>query len=114
MSHKDNTTEIHKAISDFSKAFNTVPHDSLLGKLQFYGKDGLILKWISVFLKNRNHCVVVDRAKSELVSVDYGVPQGTVLGSILFLLYINDLPDMVSSHVRLFADDCYSITQLPV
>ncbi len=106
MSHRDNNTQIDIAILDFSKAFNTVPHDSLLGKLQFYSIDVPILKWISVFLKNRDQCIVVDGAKSELVSVDSGIPQGTVLGTILFLLHINDLPDMVSLQVRLFADNC--------
>ncbi len=105
MSHTDNNTQIDMAILDFSKAFDTVPHDSLLGKLQFYAIDGPILKWISVFLKNRDQCVVADGVKSELVSVDSGVLQGTVVGPILFLLHINNLPDMVSSQVRFFADD---------
>ncbi len=106
MSYRDNNVQIDMAILDFSKAFDTVHHDSLLGKLQFYGIDGHILKWISVFLKNRDQCVVADGVKSELVSVDSGVLHGSVLGPILFLLHINDLPDMVSSQVRLFADGC--------
>ena len=59
--------------------------------------------WISNFLKQR---VVVDGIQSDLVTVDSGVPQGTVLGPILFLLHINDLPSVISSKVRLFADDC--------
>ncbi len=106
MSHGDDNTQIDMAILDFSKAFYTVPHHILLGKLQFHGIDAPILKWISVFLKNRDQCIVVDGVKYELVSVDSGVLQGTVLGPILFLLHINDLPDMVSSQVRLFADGC--------
>ncbi len=102
------------AILDFSKAFDTVPQGSLLRKLQFYGIYGPILKWITVFLKNRDQCVVVDGVKSELVSLYSGVPQGTVLEPILFLLHINDLPDMVSSQVRLFANGCLLYPQLPV
>ena len=62
-----------------------------------------IWTWISNFLKQR---VVVDGIQSDLVTVDSGVPQGTVLGPILFLLHINDLPSVISSKVRLFADDC--------
>ena len=59
------------------------------------------------FLKQR---VVVDGIQSDLVTVDSGVPQGTVLGPILFLLHINDIPSVISSKVRLFADDCHSLS----
>ena len=96
-------SQIDIAVLDFSKAFDTVPHDGLLSKLKHYGIDDKIWTWISNFLKQR---VVVDGIHSDLVSVDSGVPQGTVLGPILCLLHINDLPSVISSKVRLFADDC--------
>ena len=88
---------------DFSKAFDTVPHDGLLSKLKHYGINDIVWTLISNFLKQR---VVVDGIQSDLVTVDSGVPQGTVLGLILFLLHINDLPSVISSKVKLFADDC--------
>ena len=97
-------SQIDMADLDFSKAFDTVPHDGLLSKLKHYGIDMNIWQWISNFLKNRKQCVVVDGMSSSPVDVDSGVPQGTVLGPILFLLHINDLPSIVSSKVRLFAD----------
>ena len=65
-----------------------------------------------LFSKKRKQCVVVDGVSSGLVDVDSGVPQGTVLGPILFLLHINDLPSIVSSKVRLFADDCLIYRQI--
>ena len=91
---------------DFAKAFDTVPHDHLLGKMAFYGVQGPILKWVSTFLKSRDQCVLVEGRRSGPVSVESGVPQCTVLGPLLFLMYINDLPGLVSSNIRLFADDC--------
>ena len=106
MYHRDRKVQVDMAILDFSKAFDTVPHGRLLGKLEFYGIEGKVLSWISLFLKSRDQCVVVEGARSGTVSVDSGVPQGTVLGPLLFLLHINDLPSVVSSTVRLFADDC--------
>ena len=75
----------------------------LLSKLKHYSIYDKIGTWVSNFLKQR---VVVDRIQSDLVTVDLGVPQGTVLCPILFLLHINDLPSVISSKVRLFADDC--------
>ena len=74
-----------------------------LCKLKHYDIDDKIWLWISNFLKQH---VVVDGIQSDLVTVDSGVPQGTVLGPILFLLPINDLPSVISSKVRLFANDC--------
>ena len=103
---KGSQTQIDIAVLDFSKAFDTVPHDGLLSKLKHYGIDDKIWTWISNFLKQRKQRVVVDGIQSDLVTVDSGVPQGTVLGPILFLLHINDLPSVISSKVRLFADDC--------
>ena len=93
-------------VLDFSKAFDVVPHQRLLHKLDHYGIRGPTLLWIQNFLTTRTQKVVVDGSFSDTAHVGSGVPQGTVLGPILFLCYINDLPSSVSSDVRLFADDC--------
>ena len=106
MRYRDRKVQVDLAILDFSKAFDTVPHNRLLQKLEFYYIQGDVLKWTSVFLKSRYQCVVVEGQRSGTFSVDSGVPQGTVLGPLLLLLHINDLPSVVSSQVRLFADDC--------
>ena len=90
---------------DFSKGFEKVNHEKLLHKLHQYRVRGNILKWIKGFLDGRTQTVVVEGDESTSVSVTSGVRQGSVLGPILFLAYINDLPDRVTSNVRLFADD---------
>ena len=90
---------------DFAKAFDKVSHNRLLYKLDHYGFSSEVLLWIKGFLSNRSQQVVLDNISSNSISVTSGVPQGSVLGPCLFLFYINDLPDCVSSNVRLFADD---------
>ena len=106
MTYRDQKDQIDIAVLDFSKAFDTVPHDRMLGKLEFYGITGPVLNWTAAFFKNRVQRVMVDGRQSRSATVDSGVPQGTVLGPLLFLLHINDLPSVVDSQVRLFADDC--------
>ena len=93
-------------ILDFSKAFDTAPHEELLYKLQSYGVTCPVHQWLSAFLTRRYMRLVVKRDHSESVYVESGMHQGTGLGPLLFLCHINDLPDSVSSTVRLFADDC--------
>ena len=106
LNYWNKNTQLDVIVLDFSKAFDTVPHDRLLGKLDHYGINGHIHSWISNFLKHRSQCVLVEGAKSDSAHVVSGVPQGTVMGPLLFLLHINDLPVNVTSKVRLFADDC--------
>ena len=90
---------------DFSKAFDSVPHARLLLKLQAYGINGQLLKWFESFLTGRRQCVKVNSALSSWTQVSSGVPQGSVLGPLLFVLYINELPSLVSSNLLMFADD---------
>ena len=93
-------------IMDFAKAFDKVPHRRLLHKLEYYGIRGSTHKWINSCLSWRTQQVVLDGQASDPVPVLSGVPQGSVLGPVLFLIFINDLPDNVRSSVCLFADDC--------
>jgi hypothetical protein len=102
----NNKAQVDMIIMDFSKAFDVVPHNRLLLKLNRYGIHNKTHAWISGFLKHRVQRVVVGGEHSTWTDVDSGVPQGTVLGPLLFLAYINDLPDNISSNVRLFADVC--------
>ena len=93
-------------ILDFSKAFDRVPHERLLKKLDHYGIGDSTQGWIKAFLSNRTQQVIVEGATSDTVPVVSGVPQGTVIEPLLFLIFINDLPNCVQSRIRLFADDC--------
>ena len=100
--------QVDIGILEFSKAFDVVPHCRLLNKLQFYGINEVTRNWIQHFLAERHQKVMVDGVFSKGESVDSGVPQGTVLGPLLFLLFINDIPNSLSAGttIRLFADDC--------
>ena len=95
------------AILDFSKAFDTMPHERLISKCHTAGIRGKTLDWIHCFLTNRRQRVLVEGSGSSCRSVTSGVPQGAVLGPLLFLVYINDITDRLSTGTtaRLFADD---------
>ena len=93
-------------IMDFAKAFDNVPHRRLLYKLDNYGIRGSTHKWITSWLSGRFQKVVLNGQTSDPVPVLSGVPQGSVLGPVLFLIFINDIPENIRSSVRLFADDC--------
>ena len=98
--------QIDLIIMDFAKAFDKVPHCRLLYKLKFYGIRKDILNWIKAFLSDRTQTVVINGTSSTSVPVTSGVPQGNVLGLILFLTYKTDLPEYLRySKLRLFADD---------
>ena len=89
---------------DFQKAFDEVPHQGLFLKLKAHGMGNSIIKWIEQWLTDRIQRVVVDGEVSNWKSVLSGVPQGSVLGPILFLVYINDLEDGVTGRILKFAD----------
>ena len=97
--------QVDMLILDFSKAFDVVGHRRLLAKLKHYGVSGETHNWIENWLTGRTQRVVVDGDSSEDAPVESGVPQGTVLGPLCFILYINDIADGTDSSVRLFADD---------
>ena len=90
---------------DYRKAFDTVPHKRLIMKLSNYGIPCKLLIWLSGFLQGRMMRVQVNGSYSSWVHVLSGVPQGSVLGPLLFLLYVNDLPDWIKSSIKMFADD---------
>ena len=97
----DKRKTIDLLILDFSKAFDTVPHRRLLLKLNHYGITGKTNEWIEAWLCHRQQRVVLDGAASTDSQFLSGVPQGTVLGALMFLLYVNDIGDKISSQTTI-------------
>ena len=100
-----NRFDLIAVLLDFAKAFDKVDHELLLTKLKAYGFGPFITNWVRAFLLGRKQRVVLGMAKSSWCEVISGVPQGSVLGPLLFLVYINDMPEVVSHFCKLFADD---------
>jgi len=90
---------------DYRKAFDSVPHQRLLEKFRGLGINGRLLLWIEDFLVSRTMKVGISGTFSKLQAVLSGVPQGSVLGPLLFLLFINELPTWITNEIRMFADD---------
>jgi hypothetical protein len=108
----DNGFSIDTIYLDFSKAFDTVPHQRLFLKIEKLGFEGSLLNLIKIFLTGRNQCVRINSTTSTLSDVVSGVPQGSVLVPVLFLIFINDLPDIVNGIVKIFADDCKTFSKI--
>ena len=101
----DNGKEVRIVFCDISKAFDRVWHKGLLHKLQNIGIQGPLLHWFQSYLENRQQRAVLNNSQSEWTFVQAGVPQGSILGPILFLIYINDIVSEIDINIKLFADD---------
>ena len=101
----DDGLEVRAIFCDISKAFDRVWHKGLLAKLYHIGIGGSLLKWFSNYLSDRKQRVVLPKSSSSWGTINAGVPQGSILGPLLFLVYINDITQNIYSNIRLFADD---------
>ena len=110
----DNGGSVDAIYMDYQKAFDSVPHRRLISKVKSHGIDGNVLHWITDFLNNRTQKVIINGISSSEKSVTSGILQGSILGPIRFVLYINDLPSCVKSDIRLFADDTKIYTRSDV
>ena len=96
---------VHACFVDMAKAFDRVDHTLLIHSLSTLGISNKELSWFQSYLRNRSVCTTVNRCKSSFKNISSGVPQGSVLGPLLFIIYYRDLPSMVSSSCAMFADD---------
>lgn len=101
----DHKKDVRIVFCDISKAFDKVWHEGLLYKLRKIGMNESLLRWFASYLSNRQQRVVINGSHSSWGSFNAGASQGSVLGPLLFLVYINDIVDVVNSNIRLFADD---------
>ena len=101
----DNTRAVDIIYLDFQKAFDKVPHKRLINKVKAHGITGDIAAWIEDWLSDRKQRVVINGKSSDWINVSSGVPQGSVLGPILFIIYINDIDERINCKLSKFADD---------
>ena len=101
----DKRNGVQMVFCDYSKAFDRVWHNGLIEKLKAHGISGTLLMWFRCYLSGRKQCVIINSHKSKFKTPTAGVPQGSVLGPLLFLIFINDLQDVITSYLRQFADD---------
>ena len=101
----DLDTQIDCIYLDFKKAFDSVSHELLIHKLKSYNISDAMITWLSSFLNNRKQSVRINGSTSSWTSLTSGVPQGSIIGPLMFLLFVNDIPQITSSNIMLFADD---------
>ena len=101
----DENKQIDNVYLNIKKAFDTIPHERLLLKLEKNGIDGELLSWVKDFLNGRRQRVILNGECSDWKNVTSGVPQGSVLGPVLFIIYVNDMPDSLQNFCKIFADD---------
>jgi Reverse transcriptase (RNA-dependent DNA polymerase)/Endonuclease-reverse transcriptase len=102
----DSGNEVGMVFLDISKAFDKVWHKGLLYKLSTFGVSGTLFNWLANYLENRKQRVVLSGKTSSILETNAGVPQGSILGPLLFLIFINDIEEGIISDMSLFADDC--------
>ena len=102
----DNGKDVDAIYLDYCKIFDKIPHKRLIKKkLENYGKTKQLLKWINDFLSNRQQRVVIKESYSSWTEITSGCPKGSILGPVLFLVFINELPEVIKGLMKIFADD---------